>query len=189
MQVYVLPTLPLPLYQLAYPKKLSASTSSVPGTVSTGSLSSGSSSGGMFHSDGSSISSGLTLGSSLPSGGGGTQQVTPLSTGTPISRGARIINLTPLPNLTSLVPNTVRLKEIIGNTTPPKYDNGQDMCLSFLLQNGCWSNCKRVAHHVASLTMNEQQRLAAYINQCLAVLQPAPLAGQHGATNTPVAQP
>jgi hypothetical protein len=75
------------------------------------------------------------------------------------------VNLNPIPSLMNLVPVATKLKDIIGTTSPPKLDNGAEMCLSFLLRQGCWSNCRRAAQHTATLSTNEQQRLTSYLNQ------------------------
>jgi len=37
------------------------------------------------------------------------------------------------------------------------------MCLSYLVRNTCWTNCRRAASHRANLTPQEQQRLEQYI--------------------------
>jgi hypothetical protein len=113
------------------------------------------------------------LGLTTPTGGG-----TPMTMGgdLPPSRGARIINLYPNPAVVNLVPTTTKLKDLIGTTDPPKLNNGHEMCLSFLLHNGCWSNCHQATQHNSNLTANEQQHLAQYLMQHLAAttLRPTP---------------
>jgi hypothetical protein len=108
MQLYVLPHLPLALYALAYPKRQTPWLSgAIPDLIASGSAS-GSSSGGTpatSHSDASTVS-GLT---------------TPTPTKPPPSgRGAYMANLTPVTSLTALDRTTVKIKDLIGTTTPPK---------------------------------------------------------------------
>jgi hypothetical protein len=140
MQTYILPTLPPKLYHMVYPKKTYTLPSSLPSSVATSVSSSttsrSTSSGGTSVS---SIVSGLTSAS-----GQGLNTIT--------GRGARISNLSPISTIVSLVPSAMKLKDLIGTTNPPTLDTGRDMCLSFLLKNGCWSNCKRAAQHTATLT-------------------------------------
>jgi hypothetical protein len=143
MQVYLTPKLPPPLYKLAFPPKVSPSFSSdasLPGTVTTGSLTSSSSSAasGTHPSSDASTVSGLTA-PTIP----------------PPTRGSVVINLKPNAALQTLLPANIKLKELIGNTSPPQLDSGGEMCLSFLTRNTCWSNCKRAAQHKADLTPNE----------------------------------
>lgn len=158
MQTYVLPNLPYQLYQLAYPKRTYATSDTVPGSVATSSSGSTSASGlssvGLVHTTASVVSDITNR-----SGGGNATQP---------GRGARIANLHPIPAIVNLVPSTIKLKDIIGDSSPPTLDNGSDMCLSFLLKNGCWSNCKRAQNHTAALTANEQQRLTQYLTRRLA---------------------
>jgi len=158
MQVYVLPMLPLPLYQLAYPKRLNSGQ----GTVATASLSSsGTASASVATSSSGSTVSGLTTASGNP-----TNLNTPGG-----SRGARIANLAPIPALVNLVPSSTKLRDLMGSTAPPLLDNGREMCLSYLLRGGCWSNCRRIDQHIPTLSGSEQQRLKDYLAQRL---RPAP---------------
>jgi hypothetical protein len=125
MQVYVLPHLPPQLHQLAYPKKSSLPPSTLdttpPGTVMMGSASSG-----HTISDVSTVSS-----------------LTTLTIG---SRGAWIANLHPISSFQDLVLSQIKFKDLVGASNPSKMSNGTEMCLSYVLCKGCWSNCKRVAH-------------------------------------------
>jgi len=150
MQIYVAPTLPPVLYQLAHPKKPTGF-HSVPNLISaSGSSSDSSSHSGSGVSSGASTMSGLTT-PSIPTA---TNQAT---------RGAVVVNLTPNVALQTLLPSTYRIKDLIGNTKPPEFDAGGEMCLAYLTRNTCWSNCKRASHHRANLTPSEQTRLEQYI--------------------------
>jgi len=174
MQVYVLPMLPLQLYQLAYPKRSTNPAGSVPGTVATASTAStASTSLGTQASTNSSTVSGLTAASGASQG----QGLTPGP-----SRGARIANLAPIPGLVNLVPSATKLKDLMGSSSPPRLDNGAEMCLSYLFRGGCWSNCRRIAQHTPNLSAPEKQRLKEYLTQCLT---PAPTAAASVPTTHP----
>jgi hypothetical protein len=150
MQIYVVPTLPPVLYQLAYPKKPTGFPS-VPNLISASGSSSDASSHSGTISSGASTMSGLTT-PSIPTA--------PIQA----TRGAVVVvNLTPNVALQTLLPSTYRIKELIGNTKPPEFDAGGEMCLAYLTRNTCWSNCKRASHLHANLTPSEQTRLEQYI--------------------------
>jgi hypothetical protein len=166
MQVYVLPHLLPALYTLAYPKKSTphhtSVDASVPGLVATGSASNSSSSGA-HSSDGASTISGLTGSSAahlIPPGG----------------RGAYISNLAPIASIKALDKPNVKLRDLIGTTSPPKMTDGMEMCLSYHLRGGCWSNCRHAKHHGLPLSPVEVQRLEQYITTRLAAVAPAPTA-------------
>jgi len=172
MQVYVLQTLLSQLYLLIYSRKNNNSATSIPSTISTGASSNSSGSGAgsgrtsiSGASPGTSVSSLTTLtGGSTPTG----------SSGIPPGHGAHIINLYPIPAVVNLVTFLAKLKDIIGTMDPPKLDNGGETCLSFLLHNGCWSNCHHATQHNSALTANEQTCLTQYLTQCMAVTTPHP---------------
>jgi hypothetical protein len=153
LQVYVLPNLPPALYQLAYPRKQpTPSNLLVPGLVSASS------------SDASSLSGASTGASSVVS------RLTTPTTPTLLSatrntaiRGTAITNLHPNVTLQTLLPPNIKIKDLIHNTSPPLLDAGGEMCLSFLVRNTCWSNCKRAAQHRADLNPGELTRLEQYI--------------------------
>jgi len=157
LQLYTLPHLPPSLYQLAYPKK---QTTPLNDTFPPGLILSGSASGTSSGSSGdASTVSGLT--------GSGAAQPPP-----PGGRGAYISNLAPIPSIIALDKPGVKLRDLIGTTAPPKMTNGTDMCLSYHLRKGCWSNCRRATNHVSTLSAVETQRLQSYITQRLAALTP-----------------
>ena len=158
MQVYVLPHLPPTLYQLAYPKPIKPA---LPGsalsvhTIATG------------HS--------TTTGSHHLNLPGDTSVMSGLTQNTARTRTFQT-NLTPDANLQQLLPANVRLKTLMGTDPPPKMDDGNDMCLSFHLRNGCWATCKRAHNHGKNLSTEEKQRLTHYLLTQL-TKQPAPPAG------------
>jgi hypothetical protein len=105
--------------------------------------------------------------------------VSSLTTPGSAGRGVRVMNLHPIPDLIRLVPHSTKLKDIMGTSPPPTMGNGSEMCLSFLLKNGCWSNCRQAQHHTSTLSPNEQQRLHQYLTQRLTaagLTQPTPSA-------------
>jgi hypothetical protein len=173
LQVYVLPRLPPTLYHLAYPKKTPPdnSPSTLPGLITTGSASgssstTGSASGSSSGSNGSggdaaSLISGLT---------GTSSQGKPPPTG---GRGAYVANLNVLPALQALDKPDIKIKDIMATTTP-KMVNGTEICLSYHLRGGCWTNCRRAHNHQQTLTPKDIQRLSQYLTRRTVALQPAP---------------
>ena len=157
MGLYVIPHLPPSLYQLANPKRPQTS-DSVPGLVSAGSAS---------QSSGSSVGDASTV----------SGLTTPTHSGTPPTppgRGAFITNLTPHESITSLDRPQTKIKDIMGTAPPPKMADGTEMCLSFHLRGGCWSNCRRAANHAVTLSANDLQRLRQYLTRRFAALTPPP---------------
>jgi len=143
MQVYITPILPPELHKLANPKKLLSSSgssfaSSVPGTIGTASL-------------------------TIPTGTSSSSVVSGLTNPTPPTRGSAVFNLQPNATLQSLLPSNIKIRELVGNTSPPQFDAGGEMCISFLVRNTCWTNCKRASQHRANLTAGEQTRLEQHL--------------------------
>jgi len=122
MQVYVLSHLPPSLYALAYPKRHTPLVDgSIPGLIASGSALDSSSGSGPANSHGdASTVSGLTT-------------PTPTKPPPPSGRGAYMANLTPFASLTTLDHPNVKIKDLIGTTSPPKTADGTKKCLSFHL--------------------------------------------------------
>jgi hypothetical protein len=173
LNTFVLPHLPPVLYKLAYPKvSLGSATPSLAGSsISQDSTPSSSVSGASNASSAASITSGIS-GLTMPTMGDGRQ------------RGTHFANVNPDNRLVQLVPPGVKLRDLMGSDHPPALDNGQQMCLSFLLRGGCWSTCRRATSHTHSLNDNERNRLMAYLQTQRQKLQPAPTPGA-GASPTP----
>jgi hypothetical protein len=170
LQVYILPRLPATLYQLAYPRQQKPLHDAlVPGLITPGSASGSS-------SDVSTIT-GLASATGGGSKGGSRSTLPPGST---TGRGAFVSNLAPLVSLTTLDRPNVKLRDLIANTAPPTMADGTDMCLSYHLRGGCWSNCKRATNHGRLLSATETQRLESYITQRLAALRPTTAQGADG---------
>jgi hypothetical protein len=173
LNTFVLPHLPPVLYKLAYPKVSpgSATPSLAGSSVSQDSTPSSSVSGASNASSAASITSAIS-GLTMPTMGDGRQ------------RGSHFANVNPDNRLVQLVPPGIKLRDLMGSDHPPALDNGQQMCLSFLLRGGCWSTCRRATSHTHSLNDNERNRLIAYLQTQRQKLQPAPTPGA-GASPTP----
>jgi hypothetical protein len=88
-------------------------------------------------------------------------------------RGSHVTNLAPDPALTQLVEPGIKIRDLIGSDPPPLLDNGQQVCLSHLLWQGCWSNCRRASAHGHTLTPAEKTRIAAYLTMQTQKLRPS----------------
>jgi hypothetical protein len=160
LQVYILPRLPAMLYQLAYPRQTKTQGESLPGLITTGSSTRGSS------TDVSTVF-GLASASAMTSRTSGPP-------GNVTGRGAFMSNLAPLVSLITLDKPNVKLRDIIANTAPPKMDDNSEVCLSYHLRGGCWSNCKWATNHGRQLSTSETRRIEQYLTQRMAALTPAP---------------
>jgi hypothetical protein len=72
------------------------------------------------------------------------------------------------PSLVSLLPPTVRIKDVIGNDEVPKNEAGYPMCLSFHTRGVCFSNCRRTRDHERPLTANDKTILSNWVIDTLA---------------------
>ncbi len=88
-------------------------------------------------------------------------------------RGAYMANLQPIPSIVALDKPGVKIWDLIGTNLPPKMNDGTEMCLSYHLRKGCWSNCRRASHHDKALADPEVQHLAQYITQRMAMVTPS----------------
>jgi hypothetical protein len=79
------------------------------------------------------------------------------------TKGSHFSNVNTDTSLVQLVPQGIRLRDLMGNDPPPALDNGQQVCLSFLLRGGCWSTCKRAASHTHPLNAAEKARIKTYL--------------------------
>jgi hypothetical protein len=126
LHTYVLPNLPPSLYKLAYPRPSNAAclTPTLGNLTDSTALSAGSSSGNSSNAS-------VIFGISLP---------TALTDGSNKNKGAKIVNLNPVPALQTLIPANYRLRSFMGNDAPPLLDDGSQPCLSYIRQS-CWSTC------------------------------------------------
>jgi hypothetical protein len=83
---------------------------------------------------------------------GGMQNIA----GSTQQKGAWIANLNPDPSLLNLFDANIKIKDLMGNDAPPLLDNGSQICLSFLIHQGCWSTCYRANKHNHKLTPAER---------------------------------
>jgi hypothetical protein len=150
-----LPHLPPTLYRLAYPKP-HAYLPPAPDLISLSGTSHSSSSGSGAFSSGSSVVSALTTPSHIS-----PRDTAGASIGS--RKGSYMANLTPDPELQQIVPSSMKLKDIIGTTTPPQLDNGAQLCLSFHTKQGCWSTCRRSNTHGVTLNPAEKTRVVNYL--------------------------
>jgi hypothetical protein len=90
------------------------------------------------------------------------------------SRGSHIANLSPDARLLQLVDPGVRVKDLMGSApSPPCLDNGNQICLSYLLCQGCWSTCRRFNTHGQVLNDTEHARLVTYLTNQMQKLRAA----------------
>jgi hypothetical protein len=78
-------------------------------------------------------------------------------------RGSHVTNIVPDALLAQLVEPGVKIRDLIGVDPPLLLDNGQQVCLSFLLRQGCWSNCHRSSAHHHTLSASEKARISTYL--------------------------
>jgi hypothetical protein len=82
-----------------------------------------------------------------------------------VSSRAGTFEANPSPNeqLVTLLKPRIKIRELIGPTSPPLNDDNEAMCLSFHLKGGCYSNCRRRSDHSRTLSPEEVTRLANYV--------------------------
>jgi hypothetical protein len=160
---YVVPHLPAMLYKLAYTKQQSTQDSLAPSLISTPSGSTGSSTGFSGGSLGGSVSGASQL-------SGITLPTLPTTTSGRVTQNAKITNITPDLSLANIVPATVTIRTLMGNTAPPTMDDNTQICLSYHLRHTCWSNCRRASSHGRTFSAAERTRLEDYLRQRLAAL-------------------
>jgi hypothetical protein len=149
LNIYIPPHLPPSLYRLAYPNQ---KLSSIPGIPSLQS-SSASSIPHLTISDAASVQSGVSA-VTMPT----------LITQATKQKGTHYANVAPDQSLIQLLPPGTKIRDLMGTDPPPVLDNGQQLCLSYLLRGGCWSTCKRAASHSHTLNAAEKDRLRTYLH-------------------------
>jgi hypothetical protein len=78
-------------------------------------------------------------------------------------KGTYIANLTPGNALEQLIEPRIKIKDLIGTDPPPVLDNGAQLCLSFLVHQGCWSMCHHANMHAVQLNANEKLQATNYL--------------------------
>ena len=143
---YSNPTLPAPLYQLINPRPPQGTRQLLGGPAS-------------IVSDDASTVSALTGATGLT---GAARTVTSSRHGDPVK------NPSPDPTLQALLPQTVRVKELIGGDEVPKNEANGPMCLSYHLRGLCFTNCRRKADHERPLTTTDKAVLSNWVVDTLA---------------------
>jgi hypothetical protein len=156
---YTLPQLPPALYSMVYPRTtLLRPPPTQPFPTNTSSQASQGTTPTLAGTDDSTVHSNVSgiTGATTGTGQTGLSLQTPRTT-------SMIINENPDRHLLSLIPFNRKLRDLMGLTTPPDTDNGQQICLSFHARGACYSNCRRKQTHGITLNHNEKQRLENYI--------------------------
>jgi len=74
--------------------------------------------------------------------------------------------------------STLQPKGLIGMDAPPLLDYGSQLCLPYLLKQGCWSTCNHANTHNYALTAAEKTRDITYLQSQMQKLHPAATSGQ-----------
>jgi len=173
LSTYSPPHLPPALYKLMMPK-LPATPfhlNLTPSLTGSSQSSSSASSGSGSASSGSGVSALTTPTVPTPPG-----QVHPLP-------NSKIVNLNPDHALGRL--EAVKLRNVIGSSTPPVLDDNTQICLSYHLRHSCWSNCRRAHAHGRTLSATERTRVEQYVRQQLATLAASHQSATQGSTQGP----
>jgi hypothetical protein len=72
------------------------------------------------------------------------------------------------PTLATLLPATVRVKDLIGNDEAPKNESNAPMCLSYHIRGICFAGCQRKADHNRPLTPTDKATLSNWVIDQLA---------------------
>jgi hypothetical protein len=72
----------------------------------------------------------------------------------------------------------MKIKDLIGMDAPPLLDYGSQLCLPYLLKQGCWSTCNHANTHNYALTAAEKTRDITYLQSQMQKLHPAATSGQ-----------
>jgi hypothetical protein len=67
----------------------------------------------------------------------------------------------------------MKIKDLIGMDAPPLLDYGSQLCLPYLLKQGCWSTCNHANTHNYALTAAEKTRVINYLQSQMQKLHPA----------------
>jgi hypothetical protein len=78
-------------------------------------------------------------------------------------RGTHFANVNPDNALMQLIPSVIKIRDLMAADRPPTLDNGEQVCLSYLLRGGCWSTCKCMATHGHQPAPAEHTKLTAYL--------------------------
>jgi hypothetical protein len=153
LSTYVLPNLPLPLYQLLHPKPTppGGGGNRLPSLSGT----TGSGTDDLSQSSQTAIS-GLTTPSLAT------------TTGTIRTQNTAVHNPTPDATVQALIPTNVRIKDLVGTDPVPRNEAGTPMCLSYHVRGICFSNCRRKADHERPLSTKDKTTLSNWLVDQLA---------------------
>ena len=174
LSTYAPPNLPPALYKLTLPKTLNLTPSLASSSQSSSSGSANTASSGHFNV------SGLTLPTF------GRPSANP-SQGQQFSN-AKIKNLTPDHALGRLIPQSVKIRDLISTSPPPPLpvlDDNTQICLSYHIRHSCWSNCKQAHAHCRTLSSAKRARLEQYVWQQLVVYAAQHSSNQGAAPSVP----
>jgi hypothetical protein len=152
LHTYILPNIPPALYRLAYSRLQSLVTP--PDLISLSDASETSATRGS-SSSGASTVSGITTPTAITGEGDESKNN---------KKGSFYANLTPDPALVQLVPSDLKIRDLIGTVPPPQLDNSAQVCLSYLVRQGCWSTCQRAHTHGKTLNAAEKSRVINYLH-------------------------
>jgi hypothetical protein len=94
-------------------------------------------------------------------------------------RGSFYAYLTPDPALVQLVASDLKIQDLIGTVPPPQLD-GPQVCLSYLVRQGCWSMCGRAHTHGKTLNAAERARVINYLRTQVQRVRPSAAATGSG---------
>ncbi len=158
LSTYVLPHLPPTNYRLAY--QVPTVTRSL-----TPSLALSAGIGSTTGSSNSSFISGVTLPSAITPPTNQGKGVGGQGAGQTRDRvhGSYLANVNPDRALMQLIEPGIKIHDLMGTDPLLLLDDNTQICLSYLLPMGYWSNCKRANSHGCTLTAAECTRLDQYL--------------------------
>jgi len=75
------------------------------------------------------------------------------------------------PALQGLLPNGIKITDLVGSDQVPLSDENVPICLSYHIKGGCFSNCRRKDNHAKPLSADEKNRVSNWIVDQLAKLR------------------
>jgi hypothetical protein len=75
------------------------------------------------------------------------------------------------PALQGLLPNGIKIMDLVGSDQVPLSDDNAPICLSYHIKGGCFSDCRRKDNHAKPLSADEKNRVSNWIVDQLAKLR------------------